>query len=130
MNHAMFAVSTFVALLVGFFLHSGMLATAAVNSKLNGIYTLAQYFRANMFVLLYRLMVLVVVVLIYAKFRVPICDAVAHMPGFGWLAQYPIPVDPATAGAVGLLADPLINTLFGFLSKWVPQLKNEVPPAA
>ena len=126
--HVLFAVSTFMALLVGWGLAAWVLATNTVTSKLNGIQTYRDYLKANLAIVCYRFALLAFGMMLYAEFRLDICIALGTaIPGLGWLKTHQIPVNPATAGILGLFGDPAISTLFGFLSRWIPALRKEVP---
>jgi len=126
-----FAIATFTALVVGQFLHAWLLASNCVNSSLNGIVSYRQYLRINAAILTFRFALAWAIFALYSHEGAAVCAAISSsVPGMSWLAAHPIPVNPATGMIYGLFADPIINSLFGFLSRWVPALKNEIPPTA
>jgi hypothetical protein len=133
MHHSLgFAVSVFMAYIVAQFVVAWVQATNSISLRLNGITTYRQYIQLNAAIFLYRLLVGLGVWLVYAEYSVVICTWASELTGYlGWLARYPIPVNPATTVLWGLFADPILHMIFGLVAKKVPGLgflSVEVPP--
>jgi len=128
--HTAYAVETFVGLLLGQFLSAWAIADASVNSKLNGITSYSEYLHKNSRIVLTRLAIAWGLFSLYALNGPALCAEFGDIvPGLTWIAAHPIPVNPATALLYGLNFDLVQHALYGFLARWIPALRKEVPPA-
>lgn len=131
MHHIYFAFSIFMSYLVAQFLVASVLATNSIASKLNGVTSYPQWFKANWAITMLHFVIGFALWGIYWENPTQLCGALSKLPGLDFLARFTIPVTWATTLIYGVCANALIHIAFGLLGKKIPGLGfliAEVPP--
>jgi hypothetical protein len=127
-----YAVAVFLSFLIGQLLHAWLRAQSSVHSNLNGILTYRQYVEVNGANLCVRLFLAWLVVSAWAWHGQELMTLIAKISpdNLGWLSTNAIPLNPTTAGVFGYFGDSIIDGGISLISRWIPSLKNEVPPTS
>ncbi len=124
-----FVVAVFIFFFLGQFLHAWLRAAAIRNSSLNAVKTYGQYIEVYGAALCTRFFLAVLGLMAWSSYGNAICVWLAgqYPDWLGWAAKNPIPFNPMTSGVYGFFGDSILDLGINYISKWVPQLKKEVP---
>jgi hypothetical protein len=127
--HLFFAVLTVVALVLGATLHSWVVASNTIDSKLNGIENYQQYAKKFLPVIMFRFALSWALFLFYSSNAAAICSIIgAKVSSLSWLQAHPIYASPTIALVYGLFIDSFLTPLATLLGRVIPGLKVDIPP--
>ena len=135
-EHLGFRIAIFTMFFIGQAVHAWLRAANTINSKLNGINSYQQYAQVNGAQIASRFFVAYCIFAAWAWHGPEMLAAlIRYVPSLQTItgsgpADRIIPVNGATAGVFGYLADSLIDTAVGLLSKRWPSLQKDIPPVA